>query len=336
MDLPSYVCVKGVDIAIACWNTRGFLTSVPYLKQLLQNNDIIAISEHWLHANRLQDLNGISNEFNCISRASKHSGAEVYGIRRGQGGVALFWRKSLAGASPMSDITHDHICGLRIQLKTGQVINIFSIYLPTQGSCDNFDITMDELVSIINSKEDHAFNIVAGDFNGDVGYLGGHRSNRKPTNISIKVNNFFREFNLFPANLDESAVGPITTFKGGMGDSTIDYLAIPEGLRNYLKECQVFEGDICNTSDHYAVRADLNLQCLPKLCTILQAKGRVKWAKPNVIVRYQGLVSEELCDITANFDVNNPSPETVDALVDDLVNCLVKGQMHHRDDLGSK
>ena len=137
------------------------------------------------------------------------------------------------------------------------------------------------------------------------------------------MNNFFRDFNLSPANLDESAVGPITTFKGGMGISTIDYIAITEGLRKYLKECQVLKDDICNTSDHYAVRAVLSLQCCPKLCSISQTKGCVKWAKPNVITRYQGLVSEEICNITANFDANNPSPETVDALVDDLVKCLV-------------
>ena len=127
----------GDSVSITCWNSRGMLTSLPYLNHLMESNDIIAVSEHWLHANRLHELQDISDDFNCISRASRHSGSEFYGVRRGQGGVALFWKKELAGVSPISEITHDRICGLRLQTKSNRIINIFSVYFPTQGSADD-------------------------------------------------------------------------------------------------------------------------------------------------------------------------------------------------------
>ena len=309
-------------ISIASWNSRGMLTSIPYLNNLMKENDIIAISEHWQHANCLHKLLNISDEFYCISRASKHSSSEQYGVRRGQGGVAIFWRKSLSGISPISEITHDRICGLRLQTESKCIVNIFSIYLLSQGSSDDFDTVVDEVSEIINDREHNAFNIVCGDYNGDVGYLGGKRSNRKPNKNGIRVSKFFEEFSLFPTNLSQIATGPVITFKGGMGSSTIDFIAIPEGLRNNLASCEVLCDNTLNTSDHYAVQSKLKLQCLPPMIPCSNQKGKISWKKAGTILKFQNLVRDNVNKLVTEFDHENCSIRDIECVLNDLVKYL--------------
>ena len=57
-------------LRIACWNLRGFNSAVPYVRRLLEDNDILLLSEHWLHANRLSRLNEIAGDINFCARAS--------------------------------------------------------------------------------------------------------------------------------------------------------------------------------------------------------------------------------------------------------------------------
>ena len=174
------------------------LTSVPYLNILMRDNDIITISEHWLHANCLHKLHDISDDFYSVSRARKHSGPEQFGVRRGQGGVAIFCRKTLGGISPISEITHDRICGLRLQTKSKRIVNIFSIYFPSPGSADDFGTVIDECAEIISNREHNAFNIICGDYNGDVGHLGGRKSNRKPNKKTALLSaNLLKSFPYF-------------------------------------------------------------------------------------------------------------------------------------------
>ena len=168
-------------IRIAAWNCRGFKSAVPYLRHLLDNNEIIAISEHWLHQNRLSCLAEVSKEFNFCARSSNYSKADNYGVKRGQGGVALFWKKQLCGVSAISDIIHDRFCGIRLETRGGLILNIFSIYLPAAGSPEGYDECLDDLAEVIESRELGSLSIICGDANGDLGHLAGGRSDRDPS-----------------------------------------------------------------------------------------------------------------------------------------------------------
>ena len=70
-------------INISCWNCRGLVTSIPYLKELMKESDVISLSEHWLQPNRLCILNEISDDFNVISRSSKYADSSDFGPKRG-------------------------------------------------------------------------------------------------------------------------------------------------------------------------------------------------------------------------------------------------------------
>ena len=168
------------------------------------------------------------------------------------------------------------------------------------------------------------FNVVCGDFNGDVGNLGGPRSNRKPTKQGRIVSKFFNEFSLFPANLMRTAKCPLNTFKGGMGSSTIDFTAVPEGLKINLSKCEVLKDNIVNTSDHYAVSAEFALQSLPSMISGPEPKGRVKWRKPNTQLRYRDLIQKEINSLITEYNLNLCPNEEVYQVIEKLVKCLNK------------
>ena len=225
-------------LTLCTWNCRGFKTSVPYMRELCEKYDIVLINEHWLHSNRLSLFDEISNDHAYIARSSDESNADVYGFKRGQGGVSILWRKECISISPMQDCVHDRICGIRAQNKFGAIFNIFCVYMPARGCEGDLNATLDELSGIIENTEDGSLNLVLGDYNGDMGSMGGPRGVRRPSREGTHVAEFMLRQNLYAANLAADAIGPIDTHHGLTGSSCIDYALIDEELRDRVVFCE--------------------------------------------------------------------------------------------------
>ena len=317
---------KRGKLSIATFNSRGMVTAIPYIKELMKDCDIISVCEHWLHANRLHVLADISDDFNVVARSSKFSDASQFGVRRGQGGVALFWRKSLKGATPINEITHDRICGLRLLSSEGINTNIFSVYLPSQGSSEDFDTILDEIFDIVNNDEPGKLSIICGDMNGDIGYLGGPKSTRRPTKQGRAVAGFFKNLSLFPTNLDVRAKGPINTFKGGMGSSTLDYIALPICMDRQLLSCEVLEDDILNLSDHRAVKTEIKFECITSYKNDTKKVPRVLWERireGGVIQQYSARTDESAERILLEYSVTTCDNDVLDNILDEVVDALL-------------
>ena len=84
---------KGAALKIKAWNVRGYLSATPYLRHLLEDTDVLCISEHWLHGNRHHVLDQISTNHSVHARSSSTSSPENYGSGRGQGGLLFFGGK---------------------------------------------------------------------------------------------------------------------------------------------------------------------------------------------------------------------------------------------------
>ena len=80
-------------LKICVRNSRGLATSVPVLQALCKQNEVVCVTEHWLHQNRLSKLGDIADDVDFIGRASRHAPSDNYGCHKGQGGVAIFWKK---------------------------------------------------------------------------------------------------------------------------------------------------------------------------------------------------------------------------------------------------
>ena len=312
---------RPTTVRIACWNARGFNSAVPYLRYLFTLSDVIAISEHWLHENKLKRLEEISEHFYYCARSSSFASAENYGTKRGQGGVALFWKKTLGGVSQISNFVHDRFCGIRIQTCNNLVINIISVYLPAQGSPESFEACLDDLSEVLKTREFGSKTIICGDTNADMGSLGGKRSLKVPTLRGKIFFDFVSNFNLTSVNLQEGCSGPIQTFVGPTGSSTIDHILVPSDMIPCVIGSSVLGEDILNCSDHYPVTAEVDVgQLLPT--TINASPVRMpKWNKvsvEDVKLLYTDVVERKLHGLLTcvkNIDSNQEIDDAIEQLV---------------------
>ena len=159
-------------VILCCFNVRGFNSFVPYVRKLLDTHDFVAISEHWLHDNKLNRLAEISNKFLYCARASNFASADSYGTKRGQGGVALFWGKYMGRVAHMSNLVHDRFCGIRLETSNGSIFNIISIDLPAQGSPESYSSCLDDLGEVIETRDMGSYTIICGDANADISRKG--------------------------------------------------------------------------------------------------------------------------------------------------------------------
>ena len=268
-------------INIACWNTRGFNTAIPYLRELVDNNDIVAVAEHWLHECKLSRLEEISDKIVFCGRSSKFASDENYGAKRGQGGVALLWKQDMVGVTVISNIIHDRICGIRVPTAECGVLNIYAVYLPAKGCGEDLETCIDDLAEILESSEQGAQNILCGDFNADVGRLGGCRSNRAPTKQGIALIKLVKEFGLHICNLSPSSTGPIDTYIGPTGRSTIDYFMVPHEMSGRVKVCKVLSNEVLNTSDHSPIQVTINVENFKSAPADKIGAGMKRWDKLN-------------------------------------------------------
>ena len=267
------------DLKIGCWNCRGLRSSVPYIRELLEGHDVLAISEHWLHNNKLNVLSDLSTTHSVHARASRQSADEYYGARRGQGGVAIFWRKDIPGFSAITDVTHDRICAVRYQNQKGGVYIFLSIYMPSQGSIDSLEECLEDLTEILETRERGAILVVCGDYNGDIGDHGNSRSRKTPTVQGTLVIAFLNRHGLYAVNMDPMTFGPIHTCEGPGFISTLDYVAIPVEMIPKVSSSRGLQEHCLNTSDHMALSIVLRVEGVKIAQVQNDSQGRVRWDK---------------------------------------------------------
>ena len=169
------------NIALCAWNMRGFDIALPYLRKLIDNFQIVCVSEHWLYKNQYCRFENISDDIEFICHSSNRSPADMYGCGRGQGGVGILWNKNLGGVTPIRDFDHDRFCKICLQNPQGATVNIFSVYLPSPGSDDDLGTTLDKLSTVLESREPESLNVICGDCNGDMGNIPNGRGCKPPT-----------------------------------------------------------------------------------------------------------------------------------------------------------
>ena len=316
-------------LRVACWNTRGFSAAIPCLRELLSKNDVVAISEHWLHNNRLNLLNEASDKFFTHGRASRNASEESYGLQRGMGGVAIFWRKDMKGISKLETITHDRICGIRIQCQKGPAVVVLSVYMPASGSNDNLSVSLEELEGIIDSFEEETIPIICGDFNGNIGTSGGPRGTGPPTRAGRSVLKFMSNQNLKAINLLSHATGGVQTFEGHKGRSLIDYIMVPMYIGNHLVKCHTGAYEDLNTSDHIPISASISLEMLPRTILVDKSSSRIRSDKldnNSLIDVYQNPLAIMLYPIENKIRDATGNAEEIDSFLMRLLRHYIRQQ----------
>ena len=320
-DMPSTPYLK-----LSCWNARGYLSAIPYLRQLLGACDILAVSEHWLHSNRLGILDDITVTHNVFARASRASEAANYGSNRGQGGVALFWRKDLAGISVVSDVTHDRVCIIRLQTPQGGIFNLISVYFPAQGCDEDLRTCLDEIAEIVESREANSHCIIMGDCNGDVGSAFGGRGTYPATRQGVLLANFFKRYNLVPCNMLNMTEGPVHTFESHNALTTLDYIAVPSWMSGSIITSTVHEDHMLNNSDHLAVSVTMDFGQVSGNHVHSREPSRVRWDKLSIVdrnTRYAEKVDSQVNIIRDTYLSTGYDAQRIDMALEALTQAIM-------------
>ena len=181
---------------IACWNCGGIKSNFVYIKKLLESVDVLALSEHWLYEDELSFLDNLHNDFLYHAKVSERNNINTR-WRRGQGGVAIVWRKHLK--VQQLSLGNDRIVAIKIQ-KNHQTFVFCSVYFPsTNSNLSEFADILNSLKTIctrLNYRKERI--IIAGDFNA---HLSDPRSNQVRNNRGKLVLEMFAEFDMFPVNV---------------------------------------------------------------------------------------------------------------------------------------
>ena len=161
-----------MNLSINCFNSHGFVSSKPYVYQLLQECDILGLSEHWLSGPELKKLDISSATHEPYGKCNKNLKDAPPSRGRGYGGVALFWRKNLV-VSRLKEIKSDRLIGITVQ-RVSSPITIINVYFPNDFDTEFNDVLI-ELYNVILKYRATSDVIVMGDFNAKFGRLGGPR-----------------------------------------------------------------------------------------------------------------------------------------------------------------
>ena len=202
------------------------------------------------------------------------------------GGVALLWKYSINDfVTPIKSIQSDRIVGIKCEFSGCRPLFILGVYLPSSNhTLDEFQECLDLLWALYESLSADGFVIVLGDVNGDFGNCLGVRGKKEPNVRGKLLIDFANFFNVCPVNLLSSCSGPLETYISHCGRfrSTIDYILLPNYLRNKIIMSKTFDFDADNTSDHQPII--LKLDYITQLSNdqpvvIPVRKQKVHWSK---------------------------------------------------------
>ena len=283
-DFPTDISAEHASIRklrLVCFNMCGLQCNNLYTQILLQDADIIALSEHWLHNYNFKSICYLHSNFKFHAMSPPEIEDTIYCIPhlvRGHGGVAIGWRADLdILISIMPNIHSPRMVGIKLECCDGPLF-IIAVYLPSRAGCtDSFKECMDHLGAVIELLPPGCKVIVMGDFNADLGALGGPMSCSTTNEQGSIFFSYLNAWDFISSHLHLSHSRFTHTYESEAHSSfsTIDYIICLKYLLSSFHSSKVLDDHPLNTSDHLPVAAELLMSfaagTLPTTQTIRQS-----------------------------------------------------------------
>ena len=293
-----------------CWNCSGIFGNYSYARKLLQNTDILALSEHWLYNDELDFLDSLDNKFSYYASSSSLND-ELRRWKRGQGGVGLLWRKDLKVKKLTATDTM-----IAIKIKTGflQWTMVCGVYLPsTNHTLTEFKEAISALEQLCLRERGDDNLIILGDFNG---HISGARSFNKENTRGRLVREAFTKLGLTATNLMASCMGPRHTYESSTAYSTIDYIWVDNYLVEQLKRSEVMNMHSDNVTHHLPMEVTIMFpgESASFEVTEILTRPKVAWKKCSAeqFCSYQNSLDENLHSLSLDSEDN---PESIEKYV---------------------
>ena len=227
-----------------CWNCSGIYGNFVYARELLKDSDIFALSEHWLYKDELCFLNSLDSNFDVFATSSSLN-SDSTRWKRGQGGVALFWRKTIKVKKLTAT---DRMIAIKIKCDSGREIVVCSVYLPsTNRSMAEFRQTLSALKLLCLKEKGDNNLIILGDFNA---HITGERAIDRGNTRGRLVKDVLSALDLTAVNLISNCKGPKHTYESSDSFSLIDYICVDSALLEKLGYSEVVNMHSDNITHH--------------------------------------------------------------------------------------
>ena len=133
---------------------------------------------------------------------------------------------------------------------------------------------------------------------------------------------FLNRYGLSAMNMQMDSLGPVDTFFSHNGNSTIDYIVIPEYMRVNVSDCCVSAWDPLNTSDHLDIRLSLHILSKTTCPVHPNGPGRIKWDSQEVRRRYFLNSQEPLRELRNRIISKDITPNLIDTYLNELTGAL--------------
>ena len=293
-------------VNVVTWNCRGLATSTPYLQTLASTADVICLQEHWLWPYEKHLLStsveGFTATAICDRRLDEHSE-----LRRGCGGTAILWKKSLTAFPSPVCFSSDRICAVTISLSRNSSsvnqVTVISVYFPSaDADFNSFQECIFDLEETVNSLDSVTTAvIIAGDFNAHLGPLAGPRGIGNTNSRGIALKQFIDRNHLFVASHNQYSYGPSYTYHSGDKFTTLDYMITNRAACSLLTDAPCIPDHSLNISDHLPL--SISIQASPTLATTNLLVPKVDWRKAistNAIVTFTKSIDNLLSPLLNN------------------------------------
>ena len=318
------------SINICAWNVRGAMTSIAQLCKVMESNDIIFISEHWLTCEHISLLATLDTEFKSFAKEAESS---KYG--RNKGGIAFLVRNSLHVKH--INVSSDRLSIIQIQLGE-RLLSVIGCHLPsTNESLGQFDECMSELFDIYDELEPGSDVLICGDLNSNPNKCISTVDTATWDRNYLVANGMLNRHlvSVFDITLRLSHAGPRHSYrsKDNSRKSLIDHFIVPDSVLPFVAETGIDGSLSYDISDHYPVTLKLHADCHSSKLPVGVAHVNWKRRDRGDIQLYKHNVTEKLgpvweCLTPSNEDVENLSEFIVSSLHQASVSLPVVKQRH--------
>ena len=137
---------------------------------------------------------------------------------------------------------------------------------------------------------------------------------------------FLRVRSLRAVNLLQLCKGPLHTYQGHNGISTIDYIMIPADFLSQVKKCEIAGEDQLNCSDHFPIIMEIDIGTMLPTTAKVKPESSPRWGKVSVEDRkvlYTDLVEKNMQDILTSAGQIR-SNDDIDTIIVKIVLTLIK------------
>ena len=220
----------------------------------MQKLDVLVLSEHWLYEDELSFLDSLNDNFSVISCTSADNNIRER-WKRGQGGVALFLKKTLKVREIQT--ASDRLAS--VSLKIGNItFVIVAVYLPSRNNdLKEYMKTLDTLKQFcVRHKSCGTKLLLLGDFNA---HIKEDKLSQDWNNRGKRLQTFLSKMNLVAVNLSPWCENPQFTYLSNTGNSIVDYIFVGNDVIEYVDLVQVLKEHPDNIAFHLPVTISINL-----------------------------------------------------------------------------